>query len=33
VIFVPSLKLGGTGKVQKTALRQEYADFLFHSPS
>jgi fatty-acyl-CoA synthase len=33
VIFVPSLELGGTGKVQKAALRQQYADFLSRSPS
>ena len=27
VIFVPSLSLGGTGKVQKSSLRQQYANF------
>lgn len=27
VIFVPSLKLGGTGKVQKTPLREQYGNF------
>ena len=32
VIFLESLPLGGTGKVQKSALRKQYGDIFQEEP-